>query len=364
MRTWVTAMVVSALVSCAGVAAAGVVLQQEQVVTRGSASWKTHRTVLLEPRRGRIVGKYEAMVVDFDQARTLMIHSAAKSYYVTPFPPPQMLGFLLTRAIVPPMVNYQKTGKRRTIAGYQCDEYSGSRKFETVAYHDVVCFSTEAPGAKEYDAFTRGLIVKLDPDPNKPLSKLAVPDGIPLAIQATIVVTINPPPTASGKPATAGAPTPATPKQATPGAPTPATAKPATAASSEAVAQCATVKARVHQRGSDHYRIERQGEVDFRRRIQPASRLRKAGRASVWARPLAPAEPELAPGRRPPGAASDAVGDLAERERRERNGAGDRACGIVGARELASGTRSSRARGGRACNYPGRRDALDVLDQA
>ena len=117
------------------------------------------------------------------------------------------------------MVNYAKTGKRRTIAGYQCDEYSGSRKFETVAYDDVVCFSTEAPGAKEYDTFKRGLIVKLDPDPKKPLSKLAVPDGIPLAIQATIVIGPNPPPAASGKQATSGAPTPAAPKPATAGAP-------------------------------------------------------------------------------------------------------------------------------------------------
>src|SRR5208282_2448317 len=107
---------------------------------------KTDRTILLEARRGKIVGKYDTMVVDFDQARTLTIHPAAKAYYVTGFPPPRLLGFFITRAIVPPMVNYQKTGKHRTIAGYQCDEYSGSRKSGTVAYYDVACFSTEAPG--------------------------------------------------------------------------------------------------------------------------------------------------------------------------------------------------------------------------
>ncbi len=222
MRIWVGAMVVSALVSCAGVAAAGVVLQQEQVVTRGSGTWKTDRTILLEARKGRIAGKYDAMVVDFDQARTLVINLARKSYYATPFPPPRLLGFFITRAIVPPMVNYAKTGKRRMIAGYQCDEYSGSRKFDTVAYYDVVCFSTEAPGAKEYDTFTRALIVKLDPDPKKSLSKLAVPDGIPLAIQATIVTGLNPPPPApSGKQATPSprALMPLVPKPATAGAP-------------------------------------------------------------------------------------------------------------------------------------------------
>jgi len=217
MRIWVTTMVLWALVSCAGVAAAGVLLQQELVVKRPSGSSKTDQTILLEARRGKIAGKEEAMVVDFDQARTLMIQPNAKSYYATRFPPPRLLGLLLTRAIVPPMVNYQKTGKRRTIAGYQCDEYSGSRKFDRVTYYDVACFSTEAPGAKEYDAFARGLIVKLDPDPKKPLSKLAVPDGIPLAIQATIVMEINPPPPPSGKPATpkpATAETPKTPPSA------------------------------------------------------------------------------------------------------------------------------------------------------
>jgi len=219
MRIWVTAMVLSALVFRAGVAAAGVILQQEQVIKRASGTFKLDRTILLEGHRGKIVDKFESMVVDFDQARTLMIHPHAKNYYATGFPPPRLLATLITRVLVPPMVNYAKTGKRRTIAGYQCDEYSGSRKFATVTYDDVGCFSTEAPGAKEYDTFERGLIVKLDPDPKKPLSKLAVPDGIPLAIETRIEIGPNPPPAASERQATTGTPTPTAPKPAPPGEP-------------------------------------------------------------------------------------------------------------------------------------------------
>jgi hypothetical protein len=209
MRMWVTALVLSALVFGAGMASAGVVLQQEQVIKRASGTWKMERTIFLEGHRAKIVDHYEAMVVDFDQARTLMIHPKERKYYTTGFPPPRLLAALITRAIVPPMVNYVKTGKQRTIAGYQCDEYSGSREFGTVVYDDVACFSTAAPGAKDYDTFERGLILKLDRDPKKPLSKLAVPDGIPLAIQTTIEIRPSPPPAASEKQAK---PTPVAPK--------------------------------------------------------------------------------------------------------------------------------------------------------
>ena len=212
MRMWVTVLVLSAVVFGAGMAWAGVVLQQEQVIKRASGTWKMKRTILLEGHRARIVDNYEAMVADFDQARTLMIHPKEKDYYATGFPPPRLLANLITRAIVPPMVNYVKTGKHRTIAGYQCDEYRGSREFGTVVYEDVACFSTAAPGAKDYDTFERGLILKLDPDPKKSLSKLAVPDGIPLAIQTTIEIRPSPPPAASEKQAKAATPTPAAPK--------------------------------------------------------------------------------------------------------------------------------------------------------
>lgn len=206
MRLWVAAMVLPALVSCAGAAAAGVIFQQEQLVTRRSGSWKTERTILVEGGKAKVVGKDDTVVVDFEQPRTLMIHPRQKSYYQTPFPPPEMLTFVVTSAIVPPMVDYRKTGKHKTILGYQCDEYSGSKQFPTVSYYDVVCFSPQAPGAKDYDTFVRGLIAKLDRDRKKPLSKIVLPDGIPLETQATVAIgRSKPAPALSGKPATSGA---------------------------------------------------------------------------------------------------------------------------------------------------------------
>jgi len=207
MRIWVTAMVFAALLLGARVSGAGVVLQQEQVATQGSATRKVSRTLFVEPKRAKIVTETDTLVVQFDKPETLMINPGRKTYYQAPFPPPEFLGFIITNALAPPMVNYKKTGKHRTISGYKCDEYGGSKEFDTIAYYDLACFSDQAPGAKEYDAFLRSLIAKLDRDPKKPLSKMAIPAGIPLETQSTIVRgTFKPPPAASGKPATPGAP--------------------------------------------------------------------------------------------------------------------------------------------------------------
>ncbi len=207
MRIWVMAMVFAALLLGARVSRAGVILQQEQVATQGSATRKVSRTLFVEPKRAKIVTETDTLIVQFEKPKTVMINRAWKTYYETPFPPPEFLAFMLTSALAPPMVNYLKTGKQRTISGYKCDEYSGSRVFDTIAYYDLACFSDQVPGAKEYDAFLRGLIAKLDRDPKKPLSKIAVPYGIPLETQATIVRgDFKPAPVQSGKPGTPGAP--------------------------------------------------------------------------------------------------------------------------------------------------------------
>ena len=207
MRIWVTVMVFAALLLCARASRAGVVLQQEQVATQGSATTKVSRTLFVEPTRAKIVSDNNTLVVQFEKPKTVMIHPGPKTYYETPFPPPEFLGFMMTSALAPPLVDYQKTGKHRTISGYKCDEYSGSKEFDTIAYYDLACFSDQVPGAKEYDAFLRNLIAKLDRSPKKPLSKLVIPDGIPVETQTTIVRgTFKPPPAASAKPATPAAP--------------------------------------------------------------------------------------------------------------------------------------------------------------
>ncbi len=191
MRTLVSAIILTVLVFCGETAWAGVILQQEENVSGSSTGWVA-RTVMIEGPREKIVNPRDAVVIDLDKGKTLMIHPLGKNYYELPFPVPSTLGGLLRSQISPPPLNYQKTGKQETVAKYSCDQYTGSGNLSGADYFVVACYSTQAPGAKEYAEFVRQAVAKLNS--GQPASKSSsLPDGIPLEMQTKITMKIVPP---------------------------------------------------------------------------------------------------------------------------------------------------------------------------
>jgi len=68
------------------------------------------------------------------------------------------------------------------VLGYACNDYTGTGQSMSGDYTVTECFSTSAPGAKEFNAFQKAMATKLKsvvPESN-------TPDGIPLASDSTV----------------------------------------------------------------------------------------------------------------------------------------------------------------------------------
>src|SRR5208282_4959576 len=199
----------SIVVVCwAAVARAGVVIQGQDLVTRSTISRDVKPTPYTETVEGKqakiAIGTFQ-FIIDLAANKVLVLVLRRGRYFELGFPPPSVIGGLILRRILPPMVKYKKTGKHLTLAGHGCDQYTGVGEINGAAYSVEACYSTDAPGAKDYDAFVKSAMAKAGKA--SAAASDEIPQGIPLELDTTI--TLKPsakpsasPPVSTQKPAT------------------------------------------------------------------------------------------------------------------------------------------------------------------
>ena len=158
---------------------AGVVISQTNTVNLESGPRKTDTTIMVQGNKQKVVMNGREIVTDLDAGTTYLVDPDRKNYIKMPFPPPGAMGAMSRAAAA---LDYKKDPTSRKILGYSCNDYSGSGSSMGGDYTVTECFSTSAPGAKEFTAFQKAMAAKLKgvaPATN-------VPDGIPLAMDSTV----------------------------------------------------------------------------------------------------------------------------------------------------------------------------------
>jgi hypothetical protein len=181
---------VAAILMLAGPAVthAGVVVNEQQVVDRGTGQPITHtRTVMIEGNKQKsVVEGGESVVTDLDSGTMRMVSSARKSYFEMPFPPKGAMAAMMQGAGTSTLT-FKKTGAQKEIAGYSCNEYTGSGNMGGNEYTVKGCFSTSAPGASDFTAFQKTMAQKVKGTAMAMMGQ--VPDGVPLEINSTTKMT-------------------------------------------------------------------------------------------------------------------------------------------------------------------------------
>jgi Domain of unknown function (DUF4412) len=169
----------------AATAYAGVVLHETETVDRGNGKPETQdRTVMVQGNKQKTVTARSQVVIDLDKGSMYVINPAEKAYVEMPFPPTGKMGKLMAQRMA--AMDFQKTGKHATVAGYPCDEYTGGGDMGNGTYKVVGCFSSSAPGAADFTAFQKGMAAKLKGDST---AKDNIPGGLPLEVTSTTKMT-------------------------------------------------------------------------------------------------------------------------------------------------------------------------------
>src|SRR5271168_239652 len=126
MRQLVPALL--AVTLFAGIAQAGVVIEEQQTTVRGTGTPASNKiTVIVQGNKQKyIIGdSKQASITDLDQGKRLMIIDPVKAYVEMPFPSRHMM---MRRDGNSAALSFKKTGGHQMIAGYACDDYLGSNK--------------------------------------------------------------------------------------------------------------------------------------------------------------------------------------------------------------------------------------------
>jgi hypothetical protein len=113
-----------------------------------------------------------------------IIDPKQKSYFEMEFPPKGPMAQTMAASTAEAM-NFKKAGTTREIAGYKCNDYNGGGHAMVGDYTVKECFSTTAPGAEEFSAFERNWAAKLKSAGATESGAGEVPNGVPLALDAT-----------------------------------------------------------------------------------------------------------------------------------------------------------------------------------
>jgi hypothetical protein len=198
MKKLIGAFGVFAALVWMGTAWAGVVIQEDVSDFRPSFPHPilSQRTLMIAGDRAKItdnIGVNET-TIDLQAGKTAIIHPHIKDYFDLSFPPETPYPAVVFPKLMPPLLKYKKTGKTSKIAGYKCDIYTGVGDILKINYTVSACYSTDAPGAKEYAAFTKQAAARGGPN-LAPEGGFELPDGVPLQMHVYSYDTTRPTPT-------------------------------------------------------------------------------------------------------------------------------------------------------------------------
>jgi len=165
-------------------AAAGVVITQKQHVSNGKNSRDTEQTISVQGNKQKEVDERRTLIADLDKGMIYIIDPNGKNYYEMEFPPKGPMAQTMAASTAAAM-NFKKAGTSREIAGYKCNDYDGGGHAMVGDYTVKECFSTTAPGAAEFSAFEKIWAAKLKSAGATQTASGIVPEGVPLALDAT-----------------------------------------------------------------------------------------------------------------------------------------------------------------------------------
>lgn len=178
------ALVLSALASPV---IGGVVMTQQIVTSSGSNSSTDDRTIMIQGNKQKVVMRGQTIVLDLDGGKMILLNPATKTYTELPFPPQgQMASMMQNMGSV--NLNFKKTGSSRTVSGYKCQDYDSSGKSPMGEFSAKGCFSSQAPGAADYSAFTHSLAKKFE-DVGMAKTSGSQPDGVPIEMETSTKLT-------------------------------------------------------------------------------------------------------------------------------------------------------------------------------
>jgi hypothetical protein len=185
MKTISAFLAASMFFLLAATAFAGVVLNETETIDRGNGKPETEdRTVMVQGNKQKTVTAHSQVVIDLDKGSMYVINPANKAYVEMPFPPTGKMGQMMARRMA--AMDFQKTGKQSTVAGYPCDEYTGGGDMGTGTYKVIGCFSNAAPGAADFTSFQKAMAGKLV---SSGAPKGNIPGGVPLEVTSTSKMT-------------------------------------------------------------------------------------------------------------------------------------------------------------------------------
>ena len=165
-------------------AAAGVVITQKQHVSNGQNSRDSEQTISVQGNKQKEVDERRTLIADLDKGMIYIVDPKAKTYFEMEFPPKGPMAQTMASSTAAAM-NFKKSGTSREIAGYKCEDYDGGGHAMVGDYTVKECFSTTAPGAQEFSAFERKWASKLKSAGAAEPGNGEIPEGVPLALDAT-----------------------------------------------------------------------------------------------------------------------------------------------------------------------------------
>jgi hypothetical protein len=187
MKKFASVLPTLAILAFATIAAAGVVVDEQQIITQPNGSEVTRaRTVMIEGDKQKSIidnGK-RSVITDLGGGRMIMLDAAHKTYVEFPFPP--RAGAAMPSGIAP-TISFKQTGGHDKMIGYSCDDYSGAGMVGGNSVSMSGCFSVSAPGASDFSSFQREMADKVKGTTMANMGQF--PPGVPLKLTITTSLT-------------------------------------------------------------------------------------------------------------------------------------------------------------------------------
>jgi hypothetical protein len=187
MKQITAAFAALAIFAASTVVHAGVVVTEQEVIDQGNGHPVTrNRTVMIQGNKQKMVTDRAQVVTDLDLGKMYLINPEKKQYVEMPFPPQGPMAQMMARRMS--TLSFKKTGApSKTISGYSCEQYAGAGSMMGNQYSVNGCFSTKAPGARDFDAFQKTMAAKVKG--TSMAMQGEVPDGVPIQLDSTTKIT-------------------------------------------------------------------------------------------------------------------------------------------------------------------------------